>query len=89
MINLQIRETTTTSLRQECFREEVFEGSRIANRRADEQKCHRRLRPLGELAQHNKTSGSRGTVNDTVAAGQFTFLSGEVCKVAVLRVKGV
>jgi hypothetical protein len=58
-------------------------------RRADEQKCHRRLRPLGELAQHNETSGSKGTVNGTVAAGQFTFLSGEVCKVAVLGAMGV
>jgi hypothetical protein len=41
------------------------------------------------LAHHNKTSGSRGTVNSTVAAGQFTFLSGESCKVAVLSAMGV
>ncbi len=72
-----------------CFHEEVFEGSRIANRQADEQKCHRRLSPLGELAQHNTTCGSRGTVNDTVAAGQFTVLSGEVCEMAVRMTKGV
>jgi hypothetical protein len=86
----------TPSLRQGRFREEgsVGEACRrhrkpAANRRADEQKRHRRLRPLGKLAQHNETYGSRGTVNDAVAAGQFTFLSGEICQDAVLSAMGV
>jgi hypothetical protein len=86
----------TPSLRQGRFREEgsVGEACRrlrkpVANRRADEQKRHRRLRSLGKLAQHNETSGSRDTVNGAVAAGQFTLLSGEICQDAVWVAMGV
>jgi hypothetical protein len=58
-----------TSLRQGRFREEGAGGSvrlssrrsPAANRRADEQKRHRRLRPPGELAQHSQKQTGRAT----------------------------
>ncbi len=76
---------TTTSQRQGRFREEGSEGSQ-------RQKCEPTDRNViegrvSEASWHNTTkpNGSGDTVNDAVAHGQFTFLSGEICPFGSLQ----
>jgi hypothetical protein len=82
------RVTTTTSLRQGRLREEGSEGSQ-------RQLCEPTNRNVIEgrvsgVSQHNmpKPNDPGDTVNDAVVQGQFTFLSGEVCSMAICRSRG-
>lgn len=75
--------TTTTSLRQGRLREKGSEGSR-------RQTCEPTNRNVIEgrvsgVSQHcmPKPLDPGDTVNDAVVQGQFTFLSGEVCSMAL------
>lgn len=84
----QIRVMATTSLRQGQTREGMSEGSQ-------RQTCEPTYRNIiegrdscGELAHHNKASGSGNTVNDAVVQRQFTFLSGEICSNGGLLIYG-
>lgn len=81
-MNPKVPSDNNHSLKARAFSRGKVWRKPAANRRADEQKRHRRLRPLGKVAQHNETLGSRGTVNDAVAAGEITVLSRENCTVA-------
>ena len=77
------RVTTTTSLRQGRLREEGSEGSQ----RQTCEPTHRNVIEgrVSGVSQHimPKPLDPGDTVNDAVVQGQFTFLSGEVCSMAL------